>query len=250
MKRLRGELEAQVMDVLWDADGWRTPSDGERRDFDATPRARVYDGDDDSRTVHEKGIVQRRQSGRGICAAADGVRDEYAAERMREMLDASGDGLQTLARFVDAMSTRRSRSSCDARWPTNETIDRAHHCARGLAVLSLPGLFPLGSAPGKDHARGCWSDFNAEYEVLAAFEVGLVLLALPTVLRVVRDRCRDDWNLSVAFRRIWWTYRRYLQRGSSPLCVATRSASWCCGCASGTIRIRAEPWLASRRPPR
>ena len=106
MKRLaRGELEGQVMAVLWDADAWLTPADVQ--DAITTPRRQLAYTTVMTILVrlHEKGMVQRQQSGRAFAYRPTESRDEYAAERMREMLDASGDRMQTLARFVDAMST-------------------------------------------------------------------------------------------------------------------------------------------------
>ncbi len=93
------------MDVLWDADGWLTPSDV--NDVISTPHRKLAYTTVMTILVrlHEKGMVQRRQSGRAFAYRPMESRDEYAAERMREMLDASGDRMQTLARFVDAMST-------------------------------------------------------------------------------------------------------------------------------------------------
>lgn len=115
----------------------------------------------------------------------------------------------------------------------------------GLAVLSLPGLFPLGSAPGKDRARVL---VGSTLVGLAAFEVGLVLLALPTVLRglVVIDvvtigTCPllpPDFGGPIVG----------ISAGLVAVVVATRCAYVVLRVRQRNRSIRAEPWFGSHEP--
>jgi predicted transcriptional regulator len=102
-----GELESQVMDVLWDAEGSLTPA--EVNEQLATGRDLAYT------TVmtilvrlFEKGEVSREHPGRGRVWAYRPVldREEHAAERMSALLRAGGDRSVALARFVDSMSAK------------------------------------------------------------------------------------------------------------------------------------------------
>jgi predicted transcriptional regulator len=95
-----GELEATVMDVLWDRGGWLTP--GEVQDVLADERKLAYT------TVMtilvrlwRKGRLERRREGRAFAYRPLQSREEYAAGRMREMLAEVGDRPAALARFVE-----------------------------------------------------------------------------------------------------------------------------------------------------
>jgi predicted transcriptional regulator len=100
-----GELEAQVMDVLW-ADGGRlTPAEvNSRLDSD---RELAYT------TVmtilvrlHDKGIVSRERRGRAWAYRPVLGREEHAAQRMNALLRDGGDQAISLARFVDNMTAK------------------------------------------------------------------------------------------------------------------------------------------------
>ena len=109
MKRLpRGELEAQIMNVLWDSDEWMTPA-AVKSSIDAPGRKLAYT------TVTtilvrlwHKHMLEREPAGRAFAYRPAASRDEYAAQRMRELLDASGDQLLTLNRFVQSMTPREA----------------------------------------------------------------------------------------------------------------------------------------------
>ena len=109
MKRLpRGELEAQIMDVIWDAPEALTPHEvqlavsSSRRPLAyntiTTVLVRLWD----------KGMLERMPVGRGFAYQPIAGREEWAAQRMREVLDASGDPLSALHHFVDAISAREA----------------------------------------------------------------------------------------------------------------------------------------------
>jgi predicted transcriptional regulator len=98
-----GELEANVMDVLWDNGGWHTP--GEVHDVLAADRALAYT------TVMtilvrlwQKGRLERQRDGRAFAYRPLQSREEHAAARMEEMLVAASDRPAALARFVEGLS--------------------------------------------------------------------------------------------------------------------------------------------------
>lgn len=109
MKRLpRGELEAQVMDVLWDADGWLTPRDVHpaittaRRPLAYTTVMTILV------RLWQKGMLERRAAGRAFEYRPVSSRDEWAAQRMQDLLESSGDRLQTLHHFVASISAKEA----------------------------------------------------------------------------------------------------------------------------------------------
>ena len=107
MKRLpRGELEAQVMDVLWDADGWTTPR--EVHLAITTPRRPLAYTTVMTILVRlwNKGMLERHLAGRAYGYRPIASRDEWAAQRMHDFLESSGDSLTTLNHFVDSISAR------------------------------------------------------------------------------------------------------------------------------------------------
>ena len=100
-----GELEAQVMDVLWDAEGSLTPAEVNAQL--ATGRELAYT------TVmtilvrlFDKGEATRERRGRAWAYRPVLDREEHAAERMNALLRAGGDRSIALARFVDTMSPK------------------------------------------------------------------------------------------------------------------------------------------------
>ena len=98
----RGELEAKVLDVLWNADGWLVP--GEVHAVINPRRRLAYTTIMTTMTrLWEKGRLERRRRGRAFeyCPSLD--RTEYAASRMNEFLSAAGDPRSALAHFVSGM---------------------------------------------------------------------------------------------------------------------------------------------------
>src|SRR5262245_25482304 len=119
-RRAMGELEAQVLDVLWD-DGVRlTPTD---------VGARLPGGELAYTTVmtvlsrlYEKGVLTRERQGRAWAYAPVLGREDYAAQRMNDILRDGGDQSRALARFVDRMTPAeraRLRQLLDARRRTS-----------------------------------------------------------------------------------------------------------------------------------
>jgi len=107
VKRLpRGELEAQVMDVLWSVDGWMTP--GEVHHEITTPRRPLAYSTVTTILVRlwGKGMLERAAAGRAFAYRPVASRDEWAAQRMQQILEASGDWRVTLNNFVDSISAR------------------------------------------------------------------------------------------------------------------------------------------------
>jgi predicted transcriptional regulator len=109
VKRLpRGELEAQVMDVLWDAERWMTPRDVHlaittpRRPLAYTTVMTILV------RLWNKGMLERRNAGRAFEYQPVSSRDEWAAQRMHELLESSGDRLLTLNHFVESISAREA----------------------------------------------------------------------------------------------------------------------------------------------
>jgi len=97
-----GELEAAVMDVLWDRGGWLTP--GEVNEALRQQRELAYT------TVMtilvrlwQKGRLERERDGRAFAYRPLQTREEHAAARMGEVLVAAGDRPKALAFFLHAL---------------------------------------------------------------------------------------------------------------------------------------------------
>lgn len=97
-----GELEARVMEAVWDRGGWLTPR--EVLDVLTTERELAYT------TVMtilvrlwRKGLLERRKDGRAFAYHAVHSREEWTAHRMGELLAISNDRAEALSHFVEAM---------------------------------------------------------------------------------------------------------------------------------------------------
>lgn len=108
-RRPRGELEAEVMNVLWSSDDWMTPREVQES-VSSTRRPLAYT------TVMtilvrllQKGMLQREESGRGFAYRAVAGRDEWSAQRMHEVLAQSSDPRLTLNHFVESMTPKEAR---------------------------------------------------------------------------------------------------------------------------------------------
>lgn len=98
-----GELEAAVMDVLWDRGGWLTP--GEVHEALSVGRPLAYN------TVMtilvrlwQKGRLERERDGRAYAYRPLLSREEHAAAHMGELLAATRDRPLALSRFVEDLS--------------------------------------------------------------------------------------------------------------------------------------------------
>lgn len=98
-----GELEAAVMQVVWDRGGWLTP--GEVHEVLDAQRPLAYT------TVMtilvrlwQKGRLERQRDGRSYAYRPLQTREEYAASRMGEVLVGAGDRPAALSHFVRRLS--------------------------------------------------------------------------------------------------------------------------------------------------
>ena len=108
-RRERGELEAEVMDVLWDTDAWLTPR--QVHSAVTTPRRPLAYTTIMTILVRlwNKEMLERRQAGRAFAYRPVASRDEWTAERMHELLESSGNRFLTLNHFADSISAREAR---------------------------------------------------------------------------------------------------------------------------------------------
>ncbi len=100
-KRPMGELEAAVMNVLWDRGGWLTPREVHSAlDDDALAYTTIM-------TVlvrlWRKGRIERERDGRAYAYHPVVTREQYAAARMEEVLDGVADRSTALSHFVAAI---------------------------------------------------------------------------------------------------------------------------------------------------
>lgn len=98
-----GELEAAVMDVLWDRGGWSTPGEVQETLSEGRPLAYT--------TVMtilvrlwQKGRLERERDGRAYAYRPHLSREEHAAARMAELLQSTGDRPLALSHFVKDLS--------------------------------------------------------------------------------------------------------------------------------------------------
>ena len=109
MKRLaRGELEALVMNTVWDTGDWITAR--ELQEIVSTSRRPLAYTTVMTILVRlwEKGMLERRPLGRAFVYQAVASREEWAARRMYEVLETSGDSANALHHFADFISTREA----------------------------------------------------------------------------------------------------------------------------------------------
>ena len=104
-RRPTGSLEAEVLDVLWRADGPLTPAQV----------ATVLDTDLAYTTVMtilsrlwQKGLADRTKQGRAFAYLAVVSESDLAATRMRDTLTSTSDRAATMSRFVDRLNKREA----------------------------------------------------------------------------------------------------------------------------------------------
>lgn len=98
-----GELEATVMEVLWDAGGWLTPGEvhevlGRRRTLSYTTVMTILV------RLWKKGRLERERDGRAYAYRPMLTREEHAASRMNEWLDGVRDRPRALAHFLSRLA--------------------------------------------------------------------------------------------------------------------------------------------------
>ncbi len=98
-----GELEAAVLEILWDDEGWHTPTEVHRRlprrpalayTTVLTVLVRLYD----------KGILERQRAGRAFAYRPLQSRSEYTAERLSEILAATSDRAGAIGGLVAVLT--------------------------------------------------------------------------------------------------------------------------------------------------
>ncbi len=97
MKAL-GELEMEIMGVMWAEGGWITP--GEMLAKLDRPLAYTTVMTVMSR-LYRKGLLRRQRDGRAYAYASVSTREEWLAAQMRSTLVRSPDRPSVLARFVE-----------------------------------------------------------------------------------------------------------------------------------------------------
>jgi predicted transcriptional regulator len=98
-----GELEAAVMDLVWDRDAPATVRDvltdlRPIRPLAYTTVMTVLDN------LHRKGWLRRELAGRAYRYTATVTREGYSAQLMRDALDDAGDPAEALVRFLGHMT--------------------------------------------------------------------------------------------------------------------------------------------------
>lgn len=102
-----GQLEAKVMDVLWESAAPLRVRDVLDRLESPRPLAyttimTVLDN------LHDKGYVRRTKAGRAYRYTATDTREDVGARLLREVLAASGDSERVLLRFAESASKEES----------------------------------------------------------------------------------------------------------------------------------------------
>jgi predicted transcriptional regulator len=107
-RRGMGQLEAEVMAVLWDADAWMTPRQVWER-LPAGPPVVYSTVMTILRRLWKKGALRRRREGKAFAYHPVRDREEQTAERMVALLDAARDSEVALSHFLAGLDTTRRR---------------------------------------------------------------------------------------------------------------------------------------------
>ena len=108
MTRLgRGELENQVLDVVWGTEAPVTPrqvhdelSKGRKLAYTTTMTILVR--------LCKKGLLEREPAGRAFAYRPRVSRDQRAAERMNDALTSAGDASLALTHFVESLPAEQA----------------------------------------------------------------------------------------------------------------------------------------------
>lgn len=102
-KRLpMGALEEAVMDVLWEDGGWLIPSEVHAK-LPAQHDLRYTTVMTTLARLHKKGRLERQKDGRAFAYHPTATRAEWAASRMDEVLNLTGDRRRALANFLERL---------------------------------------------------------------------------------------------------------------------------------------------------
>jgi predicted transcriptional regulator len=100
-----GELEARVLELLWDAGGWMTTRDvmefldGQRELAYTTVMTILV-------KLWKKGLVERTRDGRAYAYHPLLTREEWTARRMGELLAVAENRAEALSHFVSGIDQR------------------------------------------------------------------------------------------------------------------------------------------------
>jgi len=100
VRRKRGELEREILEVLWDHGGWLTPAEVQERLDDGLAYSTVVTV---LRRLYDKELVDREADGRAHVYRPRSTREEHAAEAMTQILAGARDPATALNHFVDAL---------------------------------------------------------------------------------------------------------------------------------------------------
>lgn len=103
-----GELEAEVMAVLWDLDDWVTPREVLAR-LPGEPAVVYSTVMTVLRRLWKKGSLERRAAGKAFAYHPVLDREERTAERMVALLDAAHDHEVALSHFLVGLDPARRR---------------------------------------------------------------------------------------------------------------------------------------------
>jgi predicted transcriptional regulator len=97
-RRRHGQLEADVMAILWSAQAPQTPRDVR----DALPSSAYTTVLTALTRLHKKGLVSRVPQGRSFAYQPVETTADFTARRMRDLLD-QADPAAVLSRFVESL---------------------------------------------------------------------------------------------------------------------------------------------------
>jgi predicted transcriptional regulator len=106
-RRAMGELESEVLTILWAADGARTPAevlDALEGDVAYTTAMTILS------RLWQKGLAEREPRGRAYAYRPKVSEAELAAQRMQATLARTHDREAALARFVGSLSKKDERA--------------------------------------------------------------------------------------------------------------------------------------------
>ncbi len=98
MRRQRGELELEVLEVLWGHGGWLTPAEVAQRLDSGLAYTTIVTV---LRRLYAKQMVVREKDGRAHVYRTVHTRDQHAAFAMTELLDGARDQATALTHFVE-----------------------------------------------------------------------------------------------------------------------------------------------------
>jgi predicted transcriptional regulator len=107
-RRGMGQLEAEVMSILWDTDDWLTPREVLAR-LQSDPPVVYSTVMTILRRLWKKGIVDRRTVGKAFAYHPVKGEGEQTAERMAGILEAAEDPEAALTHFLAGLDARRRR---------------------------------------------------------------------------------------------------------------------------------------------